>query len=212
MTNCPCYHSIVRFAALILIPFAVGCAQKEPRVGKTWLIEADGTVEAAPGPAVELPGGTIPTDVKGPVQLAIGADVPWRDVVSAMKTITDGGGQPVLLVARRDRAEALPPIVFEEKPPEPDDAIRLRAQTDGKACVSPPGTEEATCVARRDHIHIDRAFVRQILWQAVKEYRLHKVRVVIPSDSLTWADVVRSIDGARTCCGSDVEITVTVAP
>ena len=69
-------------------------------------------------------------------------------------------------------------------------------------------TREATCVARSDKKHIDRAFVRELTRTAVKEYDLAQVRVVV-DPALEWGDAVRAIDGARTCCGQK-SISVSV--
>jgi hypothetical protein len=200
---------------LVLLSLLTACnPPPEPKVGKTLLVMADGTVPAPTGgTVVELPG-TVPANVSGTVQLAVAGDVPWKDVLAAMRAVTAAGAQPVFLVGHRDSVEALPPIVLDGA--DHDDTMRLRAYTDGRSCVVPPGTDVGGCVSRKDgSTHIDRVFVRQLMHQAVRDYRLKKVQVVIPDASLAWADVVRSIDGARTCCslGDDpVTVEVTVAP
>src|SRR5262249_54505431 len=93
-------------------------------------------------------------------------------------------------------------------PPQPKtgDAIRLSARTQGKACVSPPDNDEATCVSRTDHLHIDRAFTRQLVAKAGREDGLTRLHVTIdPSGS--GADAPRAIDGARACWGVDGEVS-----
>jgi hypothetical protein len=92
-----------------------------------------------------------------------------------------------------------------------EDSILLAVEIpdEVKACVSPPGAEERVCSARPDGKHVDRAFVREIIRQAVKQYGLTAVHVR-PQAELEWADVVRAVDGARTCCGSGQKIDVSV--
>ena len=69
--------------------------------------------------------------------------------------------------------------------------------------ASPPGVEEAKCVKRRgDTRHVDRAFTRQLVREAVAGYQLSDVVVEIPPD-LEWADVMRAVDAAKTCCKED---------
>jgi biopolymer transport protein ExbD len=196
-------------AAVILL----GCTPTEPYSGKAHLMEADGTspIEAGRAPLLELlPGGTLTNLPSGPIRLAIDRDVTFREVQTALDAMKRAGAVPILLVERRTYVEQI--ATWEAKPT--GDAILLKAQTQGKACVAPPDAiaevpGQSTCVARQDHLHIDRAFVRQTLDQAVKEYKLKKIHVRI-DPTLTWADAVRAIDGARTCCGDlpDLEVTV----
>jgi hypothetical protein len=175
-------------------------------VGKSWLVEADGTVPAPEGPTIEVGASEIPARLSGPVRVAIDKDVPYVKAIEAMRAIEKAGGQPMPLVAVRTHIEALAPPQAKS-----GDAIRLQARTEGKACVSPPDNEEATCVSRGDHLHIDRAFVRQLLAQAVREYGLKRIHVVI-DPALSWADGLRAIDGARTCCGDHAGLEVSVEP
>ena len=77
--------------------------------------------------------------------------------------------------------------------------IRLFTTDRGKACVSPPGVAEAKCVQRGDKKHIDRAFVRELIREAIRGYGIADVVVELPP-TIEWADAVRAVDGARTCC------------
>ncbi len=191
---------------MFLLVLSVGCSWNEPKVGKSWLADADATVPAPAGTPIEVGVTPIPAHLSGPVPVAIDRDVPYPKALEALHAVEQAGGQPLALVAVRTHVEAIVPPQQQSGA-----AIRLQARTEGKACVSPPDNDEATCVSRKDHIHIDRAFVRQILAQAVREYGLKRVHVTI-DPSLTWADAIRAIDGARTCCGEDAGIEVSVDP
>lgn len=195
------------------------CAPAEVKVGKVNLVEADGVEPAAEGTVVEVPG-EIPRSLSGPIRLAIDRDVTYADALKAIKAVKAAGGTPVLLAIQRNRVVAIPEIVGGAAS---DKAVRLKARTDAsgcdakqpqcvQACVSPPDNEEATCVRRPEGLHVDRAFVRQLLARAISEWSLTDVHVWV-DPKLSWADAVRAIDGARTCCGEGkVKVTVEPAP
>ncbi len=195
-----------------------GCGGGETKLGRARLAEADAIDPAPAGPVVELPPPPpqppgepvnpkpppieIPAGVAGPVRVAADRDVPYFHVADAAERISAAGGQPALIVAKRGKLGALPrPSVAREE------SIRLVAYSDGRACVSPPGVEEATCVIRDGGKHVDRAFTRELVRKARKEYGLTSVRVVL-SPTLSWADAVRAIDGARTCCAEPMDVSV----
>jgi biopolymer transport protein ExbD len=188
-------------ALVVLALLAGACAPIDTKVGKARLADADGTEPARPGPTVEVPGPPA-APAQGPVRLAADREATYGQVREAMKAIEAQGGEPVLLVARRGEVEALPRPDTLKGP-----AIKLRAEVEGKACISPPDTDEATCVKGHFQKHIDRAFLRQIVRQAVREYGLKEVRITVDAD-LAWGDAVRAIDGARTCCGIPVAVSV----
>jgi hypothetical protein len=194
--------------AISIVAVGVGAAACDPvetRVGKARLPEADGTVAAPKGPTVVIPGDAPASSYQGPVRIAADRETPYRQVMSTADAVMQAGGVPVLVVASSDSSvRALPEPDAVDKLP-----IKLAAHAgDVKACISPPEVPEATCIARKDHLHIDRAFVRGIVRQAVDQYNLRAVRVVIDPD-LSWADAVRAIDGARTCC-FEKKVTVSV--
>jgi hypothetical protein len=192
--------------SFIVCALLYACSPGEPKVGKSWLVEADGTAPAPAGTPIEVGVTAIPAKLSGAVPVAIDRDVPYPDALAALQAVEKAGGVPAPLVAVRTHIEAL---VAPQR--QTGDAIRLQARAEGKACVSPPDNPEATCVSRLDQKHIDRSFVRQILYKAVTEYGLKRIRVEI-DPSLTWADAVRAIDGARTCCGEDAGLEVSVEP
>lgn len=183
-----------------------GCAPTETNVGSARLPDADSTIAAPAGPLFEVGKTKIPDKLSGPVRLAADRELLYSDVLAAAAAVKKAGGTPVLLVARRNKVEALP----DPAPPDEEPAIKLAARIDGKACISPPDNPEATCVSREDQKRIDRAFVRQVLWQAVHEYGLKHVNVVV-DPGIHWADAVRAIDGARTCCEKD-HVVIHVEP
>ena len=86
-------------------------------------------------------------------------------------------------------------------------AIKITATAQGKFCVGPPGTDLAYCLESADRRHISAAFVREVIGKAVAEYDLHQGRVDIDDDIL-WADLVRTLDGARTCCKQPFKVAL----
>jgi hypothetical protein len=197
----------VRWA--LLVACASACAPSEPKVGHVRLMEADGVIEPPPGPTVEVPPGTLPDTLGGTVRVAIDRDVSFAQAVAVLSAIEAQGASAVPLVIYRNRIAAMPPLAFAARGGA--DTIRLEPRPDGRACVSPPETEEAACVVGQFSQHVDRTGVRQIVKLAVKQYGLHKVNVVVRDPSMSWAEVVRTVDGARTCCGEGQEPEITVA-
>jgi hypothetical protein len=194
--------------AALSLGLVAACKPPPETIGSARLPEADGTVAPPPeGAVIEVGKDKVPRSLSGTVRIVADAERPYSEVVAATQAVREAGGKPVLLVVtRRGKLAALPP------PAERiEKAIKLSARAEGKACVSPPGTDEATCISRVDQKRIDRAFVRQILFKAVKEYELKHVNVVV-DPSLPWSDAVRAIDGARTCCNAEDNIQVSVEP
>ena len=56
------------------------------------------------------------------------------------------------------------------------------------------------CFQGGDRRHVHRAFGREHIREAVKAYERHEVRVRV-DPAIEWADAIRAVDGARTCCG-----------
>jgi hypothetical protein len=191
----------------IVVLGLLSCQQHEPVVGKAYLIEATGTRPAPEGPTIEVGKTEIPAKLTGPVRVAIDRDLPYPAAVEALQKIRAAGGEPYPLVAVRDRVEAL-------VPPEPKVAgsINVWADPDGRACVAPHDSPTATCVHPKASKHVDRAFVRDLVYKAVREYDVKSIHVKI-DPSLNWGDAVRAIDGSRTCCTEDTgPIHVSVEP
>ena len=169
------------------------------RVGDTSLGQADGVTPWIKDPAAKLvefpknPLSELPSEAT--IHLAIARQTPWHQARDLFLRLDAAGKKTLLLAGSRKHVGVF--ILNENLQGE---AIRLWTDTNGKACVSPPGVEEAKCVKRRgDTRHVDRAFIRQLIREAVTAYGLGDVVVEIPPD-LEWADVLRAVDGARTCC------------
>src|SRR5690606_14912293 len=148
---------------------------------------------------VEVPDAPV-------VRLAIGRKVPWNKVQELMAAVEARGGRPVLLVGDFHKVKV---FRLEDTWTGDEPAIRVIAYVDGKACVQPPGAIEAKCVQSGDRSYIDRAFLRELVREQVKLYH-PRVEVELAS-TLNWADVVRTIDGSRTCC-YETRVIVRLAP
>jgi biopolymer transport protein ExbD len=162
------------------------------------LPDADGAIEAEPGPTLvvkpdtDAAALTIPA---GPVvRLAIDREVPWLRVEELMKRVEAGGARPVLLVGQRTHVRG---FVLRDPLPAGEQVV-VRVDADGQHCVSKTGVLEMRCTKGAGR-HVHRTFVREDVREAVKEYGLRGVEVRVSPD-VEWADVVRAVDGARTCC------------
>lgn len=184
--------------ALPLLLLLAACDQRnEARVGAAVLPQAMATTTPPPGTPVAVLPGQTPTVGPG-AQLAIDVNVPWTQVKPLLAS------SPVFIVGDRDRlrAFALEDTLDLEQP-----TLKVIATARGKFCVSPPGTDLAYCMESADRKHISAAFVREVMRKAVTEYQITQARLDI-EDEILWADVVRTLDGARTCCG---KTPVTIA-
>ena len=182
------------------------------KVGKVTLAEADGVEAPEPGPVVELGPGddaplpAIPAGAKV-VQIAADRDQPYARVRDLVLAVQKAGARPVLLVAEKGKAMALPHTGAATA-----QSILVVTEMEGesaKACISPPDAVERQCTMRDGSKHVDRAFVREIVRHAVTGYNLQVVHVK-PDPSQSWADAVRAIDGARTCCGAATRVTLSI--
>lgn len=171
---------------------------QEARVGPAILPQ---TVSAVALPAgatmvVVTPGAT-PQLPAGPVQLAIDVNVPWSQVRPLL------AANPALVVGEHAHLRGFQlEDVLDDGP-----AVKIVATAQGKFCLSPPGAELAYCMESSDRRHISAAFVREVMRKAVDEYGLTQARVD-PEDEVLWADLVRTIDGARTCCKVPVKVAL----
>ncbi len=198
----------VTVLALTAALAAAGCdSHLEARVGDALLPQALGVVPAAAGPTVVvMPGQPTPAFAPGPVRVAIDHAVPWREVEPLLAALDAAGARPAFLVGQRQYVHAFP------LSDELADAytLRLRARATGTFCLSPPGTREAYCVEGGTRMHISSMYVREAVQKAVAEYRIRQAWV-IPEPDTRWADVVRTIDGARTCCPDGFRVAVARA-
>lgn len=189
-------RSLVPLAALLL----VGCQSKrDASVDGVVLAQARGVSEPPDGPTLRVPGDDADRLPDGPlVRLAIARQTAWKDVDELLHRLEKAGVQPVLLVGQRWRVRAF----TLSDPLETEESIALTATIDGKSCVSPPGVPEAKCVQTIDKNHIDVAYTRELVREAVGAYRIHDIDVEVPP-TMQWQDVVRTLDAARTCCFGD---------
>jgi hypothetical protein len=168
---------------------------RQARVGEALLAQADSFVAAEAGATLAVTERDVTALPSAPVvRLAIDVGVPWGRVVELLERIEAEGKRAVLLVGNRRGVAGF--RLYDALEGEP---IELLTYPDGKACVKPRESIEAACVQSAAAKHIDRAYVREFVREARKAYDLRDVEVEIPPE-LTWGDVVRAIDGARTCC------------
>lgn len=191
----------MRWTALLLpLGLLAGACDAPPlaKVGETFLAQAADTRELPKSTdAVQLELSKL--DAQNPpaaaeIHLAIAKDVPWRTVRTTIASLESAGKTVRLLSAQRRRIGEF--VLYDSLEDRP---IEVVARVEGQACVRLPGVDEAKCVQRADAKHIDRAHLRQLVREAVRVSEIRDVDVFIPAD-LEWADVVRAVDAARTCC------------
>jgi len=194
-------------AALVLFG-AAGCGDNsDATVGGILLAQADGLTDAPEGVdlAVDLDTidkAVIPAGAKV-VRLAIGRKVHWNQVQALAARVVAAGARPIYLAGNWKKIRA---FAIEDSWPGGNRAITITDYVDGKACIQPPGSIEAKCVQSATKTYIEEAYVRELVREQVKMFDLPLVEVDLPA-SLAWADVVRTIDGARTCCeGTTVRV------
>lgn len=204
----------MRAAAPLLVAalFALtGCPAKgDARVEGILLAQADGVEDPAEGATLAvdektIEAATVPAGAKV-VRVAFGRKVPWSRARELLEKIAAAGAQPVILVGKSFHLKAMR---LEDKWPG-GPALLVTAYVDGKACVQPPRALETKCVQSSTKDFIERAFLRELVREQVKHFQIHQVEVDLPG-TLPWADVVRTIDGARTCCGG-TEVLVRLLP
>lgn len=196
--------------AVALLALAA-CKQRNPyeaKIDEVLLADADKVIAATSGALVKLTQDDLEPaipDVPAGATIRIAADrkVQFHRVQALIAAVEAKGAVPLLLVGTRDKVHA---FQLEDELRGP--AIQLTPTIEGKFCVGPPDNLEARCVVNRDRMHVNRAFVREEIRAAFEEWGLTDVDVLVPPE-LEWADVVRTIDGARTCCGGQ-EIRVAL--
>ena len=186
-------------AALVALASWSCKSKSQAEVAGVWVAQAAGIEPLPKGDAVALNRGLAPESLgtEGDIKLAVARDVPWAQVRDLRKELVAAGRVPYLVVA-----DGRKPGGFQLHDELKGEPIKVFVSVGGKLCVAPPGSPEAKCVQRGDKLHVDRAFTRELVREAVKGYGLHDVVVDVPAD-LEWGDVVRAVDGARTCCFED---------
>jgi hypothetical protein len=204
--------NLARHSSVILLAAALlgGCKGRGlAKVERILLAQADSaTVPAPTDGALLLVGSTdielIPTEPK--IRLALSWDKAWKDVNKLITRLETSQREVVLLVGKDEEVGA---FALENPTNAKGRKIRLNDNASGKACVTVPGVKEGKCVQSYDKKYIDRAGVREIVREAVKATGIEAVEVEVWPD-LVWGDVVRLIDGARTCC-ADRQISVQLS-
>lgn len=176
---------------------STGCkGNRQAHVEDIWVPQAEGLSDAPEGDTLaitpDLAAPELPESAA--VRLAVARDVPWSQVRDIRERVLSAGKTPYLLVADERKVGAI--ALYETLQGE---AINLFVSAGGKVCVAPQGSPEAKCVQSGDKMHVDRAGTRALIREAVGAYGLQDVLVDVLPD-IEWADVVRSVDGARTCC------------
>ena len=176
---------------------STGCqGKRQAHVADIWVAQAEGLSDAPEGDTLAItPGLAAPALPESTiVRLAVARGVRWSEVRDLRKRILSAGKTPYLMVADERKVGAIE--LYDSLQGE---AMNLFVSAAGKVCVAPQGSPEAKCVQSGDKTHVDRAGTRALIREAVGAYGLHDVLVDVLPD-IEWADVVRSVDGARTCC------------
>ena len=189
--------------ALIAVVGLAACG-KNPllaRVDGQTLPECDQSVAAADGPnfsfglrdredQMQLPKGPV-------VRIAADRSVSWRRIKMVADRIRKQGSRPVYLcgVGVTDKVAAFEPT----ETLHPGKHLVFDAGNEGDFFVA-KGDDKGTEVHAMDHEHIAKSFIRETLGPLVSESGIHDVEVRA-DPHIEWADLVRAVDGSRTCCG-----------
>ncbi len=140
------------------------------------------------------------------VQLAIERGVPWPRAKAVIDRLKASGKTPVLLCGNISDER----VFTIDDVPSGGLMIQMVVEPKGKFCVQTPELPQAYCV-QGSLGHIPRADVRQTMRETVKKWERTDVAVTIDPGT-EWADVLRAIDGARTCCGAtEVRVALKIA-
>lgn len=198
-------------AAVAILVGVVSCkAPGHAKEGDTLLAQASLVIDDLDGPTIYMPAAkaneTLP-DAKV-VRLAIARGVHWAKVDAMLARLEKAGKTVSILVGKRRKVHG-----FQLSDKLEGKTVKLTAQTRGKFCLWPPKPDkpdtsvalgkpkviEGKCVQRGDKKHISRAYVRELVREAHKKWGIQDVIVEL-HPHIGWADAVRAIDGARTCC------------
>ena len=201
--------------SLSLIVVAASCSKIRGKgdvtIDGVLIPQADGNYVPQEAPTVTFETGQTATDIELPegaaVRLAIARGVSYGSAKALIERVEAAGKTPIILVGERFRLRA---IHLNDKLSHPSNAIRLVATPNGQACVAPPDNPKSKCVQGVYSRHISTAFVREFVREAINGYGLNEVRVYA-RPSVEFADVVRAIDGARTCCDGEITPLVRLA-
>ena len=197
-------HGALVCALLLGGALGEGCKmERQAHIAGVWVAQADGLSKAGQGETIAITRGLEIKELPASenVRLAIARDVEWSQVRALRKRILAAGKTPFLMVASDRKTGAIE--LYEELDGDASTAIDVFVSVSGKLCVAPPGINQvAKCVKHPVNTHVDRSYTRELVREAHKAWGLSDVIVEIPPD-LQWAEVVRAVDGARTCCYED---------
>jgi hypothetical protein len=203
---------------LVLVLVAVGsvaaCGTRfEATVDGVLLAECDSPIEPPKAPILAVRAEpTVPDEQlqfpAGQVQLAIDRAVPWARVETLMAILESRKIEPILLAGYTYRVRRF--VLNDVLTGAPK--FTITGDANGKFCVQTALLPNAYCVQGRPMAgrHIHRAFVRETVRDVVKKWDMKEAEVYV-DPATHWADVVRIVDGARTCCGDNVKVLVRVA-
>ncbi|HRC54669.1 MAG TPA: hypothetical protein PKU97_02045, partial [Kofleriaceae bacterium] len=190
-----------------------GCKSRlEAVVDGVLLPECDSPLEPPAAPVVKVLAEPSVADEElalpaGQVQLAIERSVPWARVETLLAVLESRKIEPILLVGQTYRVRRF--IINDQLNPRAK-RFTITGDAKGKFCVQTAELPQAYCVQGSDRKHIHRAFVRETVREVVKKWEMRQVEIFV-DPAIHWADVVRLVDGARTCCGK-TKVLVALSP
>ncbi len=186
--------------ALLLVALTAACGNNYvTEIDGAWIPACDQTIAPEAGPTVVLLPSTREEEVALPhapvVRIAADGQVSWRRVKAVRDRLAAAGARPVLLVGGHGDIHAL---ALEDKLAA-GKHLRLTATNDGKFCLGHPDSDQLYCVKGSDAHNISSAFIREAMRKAIGEYKIYDVEVTV-DPAMGWTNVVRALDGVRTCC------------
>lgn len=152
-----------------------------------------------------VPDEQLPLPASGAVQLVIERNVPWARVETLLAILESKKLEPILLAGHTHqlrRFQLNDTLTGAEK-------FTITGDAKGKFCVQTAQLPQAYCVAGAGR-HVHRAFVRETVRDVVKKWEMREAMAYV-DPATDWADVVRIVDGARTCCRGGTKVLVAVA-
>lgn len=134
----------------------------------------------------------------GQVQLVIERGVPWARVETLLAILESKKIEPILLTGQTHKVHRF--RLNDELTGAPK--FTITGDAHGKFCVQTAQLPQAYCVqgGKIAGKHIHRAFVRETVRDVVRKWEMNEAEIYV-DPAMEWADVVRLVDGARTCCG-----------
>ncbi len=188
---------------------AAGCKGKgHATVGDILIPQASEVIEAEDGATISLrPDDETVLELPDVEVIRIAADryVPWYRVRDIIRRVRDAGKRPVVLVGRRHYVKA---FVLDDDGPRQGNAIEVAAFVDATVHVGLPRVKEVAVIGSPDKRNLMVSYVRETIRGVMKNSGYHNVEIEL-AETLSWANAVRVIDAARTCCG-DIDMRVRI--